>query len=231
MTEEEIIELYPRLWHMAEDGSWPSIQQHGLLSTTALLDLYGYAPTDPFRIAVEEQRRAESVPISRPGLANAVIRDQKPMSDGALLKCLDGGLTPTDWYRTLNAKVFFWLSRERLRRLLGAKAYRDQPQTVLTIDTRSLVEANVGYIMLSPINSGSTIMNPVRRGPQTFKAPADYPFAEWKKKRNARDAVVELTVAGQVVPMAQHVLAAHRVHQGNAVELWRSPAAVADDGP
>ena len=35
-----LIELYPRLYHMAHAGSWPMIQRHGLLSTTALLDLF-----------------------------------------------------------------------------------------------------------------------------------------------------------------------------------------------
>jgi hypothetical protein len=41
VTEEELVSIYPRLWHMAEDGSWPSIADNGLLSTSALLDLYG----------------------------------------------------------------------------------------------------------------------------------------------------------------------------------------------
>ena len=35
-----ITALYPPLYHMAAEGSWPSIQRHGLLSTSALLDLY-----------------------------------------------------------------------------------------------------------------------------------------------------------------------------------------------
>ena len=44
MTEGELAELIrdcPTLYHMAECGSWPSIRRHGLLSTSALLDLYG----------------------------------------------------------------------------------------------------------------------------------------------------------------------------------------------
>ena len=44
MTETELEELLsdcPTLYHMAEDRSWPSIRHRGLLSTTALLDLYG----------------------------------------------------------------------------------------------------------------------------------------------------------------------------------------------
>ena len=41
MKPEEIAEHYPRLFHMANIGSWPSIRLHGLLSTRALVDLYG----------------------------------------------------------------------------------------------------------------------------------------------------------------------------------------------
>lgn len=35
----ELAERYPRLFHMAAAGSWPSIERHGLLSTSALLDI------------------------------------------------------------------------------------------------------------------------------------------------------------------------------------------------
>ena len=40
MTPEDMARKYPFLYHMAELSSWPSIQRHGLLSTSALLDLY-----------------------------------------------------------------------------------------------------------------------------------------------------------------------------------------------
>lgn len=44
MTEDDLGELLrdcPVLYHMAARGSWESIQRHGLLSTSALLDLFG----------------------------------------------------------------------------------------------------------------------------------------------------------------------------------------------
>ena len=41
VTEAELVATYPRIWHMAADGSWPSIRKHGLLSTRALLELHG----------------------------------------------------------------------------------------------------------------------------------------------------------------------------------------------
>jgi Family of unknown function (DUF7002) len=40
ITPEEFANHYPCLYHMAEANIWPSIEKHGLLSTTALLDLF-----------------------------------------------------------------------------------------------------------------------------------------------------------------------------------------------
>lgn len=40
VTPEELANLYPRLYHMAEPGSWESIRRYGLLSTSSLLSLF-----------------------------------------------------------------------------------------------------------------------------------------------------------------------------------------------
>ncbi|MBN9217652.1 MAG: hypothetical protein J0I79_06845 [Mesorhizobium sp.] len=228
MTVDELVALHPRLWHMAADESWPSIQQYGLLSTSSLLNLYGY--NGPARSAIESIKRPESVKIEAPGLPGAIVRDQKPMSDKALNKCLQDGLTPTEWYQSLNEKVFFWLTRSRLQTLLGA--YAHTPQIVLTLDTATLVEAHAENILLCPINSGSTIMNPAPRGANSFLPIEDFPFEAWRLKRgNRRKAVVELVVAGGVSDAAEHVLAVHRVADGVVAELWRRPGDVGDVGP
>jgi hypothetical protein len=229
MTVDELLATYPRLWHMAMDGSWPSIERYGLLSTSALLDLYGYAGDE--RRAIEAAHRPHSIPIKAKDLPGAIVRDQKPMSDSALKNCLLDGLTPEDWYRMLNQKCFFWLSRKRLRRLLGAKAYRADPQVVLTVDTASLLKANQKSILLSPYNSGSTIMKAVKRGKSTFLPIADYDFASWKAARGKGDAVAELVITSGVPDIRDHVLAVHRVHQEKATELWRRPGSSPDEGP
>jgi hypothetical protein len=214
---------------MAEDGSWSSISERGLLSTSALLDLYKI--DDATRRKIESEHRPQSVKISSDGVPDAVIRDQKPMSDSALRKCLTDGITPSQWYQILNGKVFFWLSKRRLRRLLGARAYRNFPQTVLTLDTKTLVKAHSQKILLSPINSGSAIMQPQPRGNDTFLSIADYPFDEWRKKRSRRNAVVELVVPGSVGDIMDHVIAVHRVIQARPTELWRRPGSDPNDGP
>lgn len=229
MTEDELTATFPRLWHMAEDGSWPSISARGLLSTAALLDLYEVVPD--LRDKLLSKRRPRSVTISKAGLPAAVIRDQKPMSDGALTKCLGDGITPAEWYETLNSKVFFWLSQKRLRKLLRARAYRFTPQTVITLCTASLIAENRKNVLLSPINSGSTIMNPRPRGNNTFLPIPEYPFTEWCSRRSKRDAVVELVVSGGISPVSNHVLAVHRVFEEEVEELWRSPSAQPEDGP
>lgn len=231
MKEEDLLKNYPRLYHMAEDASWDSVVKHGLLSTTELLDLYEFEGEE--RRKLESERRPESVSISREGLPSAVVRDQKPMTRSALEKCLTDGTTPEEWFETLNARVFFWLSKDRLQGLLGARAYRDKPQTVITLDTVSLVDAHRDIITLSPINSGATIYNPVPRGRSTFMPIADFPFEERRKKlkKPIKDAVVELTVMGGVPDIEAHALAAHRVFKGDKKVLWRREGSDPSEGP
>ena len=192
MKIEELVRQYPYAYHMAETGTWDSIKRHGLLSTVALLDLFEIKGAA--RQSIENERRPESVTINHPKHGQAVIRDQKPMTESALLKCLKRPVTPRDWYRTLNGNVFFWLSSERLARLLSARAYRHKQHCVLTLNTERLVALHEKQITLCPINSGSTIFKPQPRGAGTFLPIADYPFDEWTGRRPIRDAVVELVV-------------------------------------
>lgn len=228
MTPDDLVCKHPRLWHMADDGSWPLIVEHGLLSTSALLDLY--QSSDERRNAIERCHRPASIAITRPGFAGAVVRDQKPMSEAALSRCLDG-MTPTEWYATLNARVFFFPTLRRLNGLLGASAYRANIQTVLTLDTRSVVDAYAESIELSPINSGSTIMRPARRGPLTFSRIADFPGEPSRRAAGRPQPVAEVAVPGRVAPVLDHVLTVHRVQAGVIVEeLWRSPRAAPGDG-
>ncbi|MDH2399205.1 hypothetical protein ABIB85_007488 [Bradyrhizobium sp. JR1.5] len=229
MKEEDLLRHYPRLWHMAEDGSWDSIRKHGLLSTSSLLDLYGY--TGKARRELEAARRPESVLIASDGLPHAIVRDQKPMTASALEKCLTDGTTPAEWFKTLNSRVFFWLSKEKLRGLLDARAYRDRPQTVLTLDTASLVGANRERVRLSPINSGATIYNPAPRGLDTFLPISDFPFEKRRKTRTLQNTIVELTVLGGVSDIRDHAIAVHSIHNGKHTELWRRKGTNSADGP
>lgn len=230
MRPEQLVETYPRLWHMAHDGAWPAIRDHGLMSAQALVEAYGLDAADRDRLL--GTRRPANQALTAPGLPGAVVRDQKPMTDNALIKCLQGGMTPGDWYRLLNGRTFFWLAAERVRGLTKAVAYRKEPQTVITLRTASLVAAHESNIWLSPINSGATLYTPQPRGPDTFRRIVDFPFEERAKKRKPPQNVVELLVDHSVPNIADFALAVHRVKAGQILEeIWRSPDATDADRP
>lgn len=219
ITPAALAARYPVLFHMAEIGSWPTIAQHGLLSTTALLDLFEVKGAK--RQALESSHRPDGTSITHPSHGSAVIRDQKPMDDKGLIRALGDGLTPADWYRLLNGMVFFWLDRKRLETLLGAKAYRSKRQTVLTISTARLLARHADRVMLSPINSGCTKPFPHPRGRDTFLPLDQYPFETWDQKRRGRDAVVELTVKHSVPDIKDVVTRVEEVGAGQqGILLW-----------
>lgn len=211
---EELARLYPCLYHMAEDGSWPSIKEYGLLSTHALLDLFEVPEKDRERI--EFSHRPENIEVVHPRIGKAVIRDQKPMNDEGLVRALRDNLSPRDWYVMLNQRVFFWLTKERLNKLLSARAYRNRPHTVLVVDTKKLAEAHAGDITLSPINTGATKPFPQPRGRDSFSPLDEYPFAYWYQKRHGKDPIVELSVLRSVPKIADFVI---RVEEGVVGEV------------
>ena len=205
---EELARRYPLLYHMAEAGTWDSIRQHGLLSTSGLLDLFEITGAE--REQVESQRRPESVTISHPKHGTAVIRDQKPMREAAIASCLTD-VTPRQWYEILNRRVFFWLTRKRLITLLTARAYRGKVHCVLTVDTARLIERHMDRITLSPINSGSALYDPRPRGSRTFLTPGEYPYSERYKLRGEKDAIAELAVDYAVIDIGDLVVSVNHM--------------------
>jgi hypothetical protein len=204
MTVEQIVQFYPRLYHMANEGTWVSIRQRGLLSTTALLDLFGIQ--GDMRHRIESCHRPHSVPITHPEYGTVIIRDQAPMRESALQKCLDG-ISPQEWYELLNRKAFFWVTEERVCTLLEARLYREKQHTVMIIDTASLLAQHADRVTLSPINSGNTLYNPRPRGAYTFSPIALYPFEERRKKRGIPNAIVELAIDYSVPDLLNHTIA------------------------
>ena len=196
---------------MAEDGSWGSIQRLGLLSTSALLDRFEVGKER--RRWLESARRPEMEAVDHPEHGRALIRDNKPMQEKTLERCLTG-MTPREWYETLNRRVFFWVDRRRLLKLLGARAYRDRPHLVLELDTAELLRRHEDDVTLSAINSGATFaMNPSPRGPETFRRIEDHPGGK---------AVVELAVDYAVPDAADLVLSVSRWHGATRLEeVWR----------
>lgn len=125
MDRIELVRRHPILFHMAEDGTWPAIQAHGLLSTKALVDLYN--PRDAVRASILQGVRRDSILLERPGIGRAIVRDQGPLK--FLDECLVPGTTRQEFLDLLNGRVFFWLTRERLPAVADCGTLPDSPPT------------------------------------------------------------------------------------------------------
>ncbi|MCI5054480.1 MAG: hypothetical protein MRY83_00080 [Flavobacteriales bacterium] len=204
MTPEELATRHPHLYHVTEPGAWKDIKQNGLLSTTRLLDLFEVEKEK--RIIIETRRRSSSVVIEHSRYGRAIINDNLPLNEKSLAKCLDHGLTPADWLRILNSRVFFWASQDGLDRLLGARLNRNRVREVLVVDTLGLAKAYADRIELCPINSGATIRKAARRGLNTFSPLGQYSFSEWSRLRGQRDNIREITVRDAVSDIANYIL-------------------------
>lgn len=205
MDTQQLITQFPRLYHLTAFGGAQGILRHGLLSTSRLLDLFEVYGERRRRL--ETQQRLETTRLVHPRHGTALLRDQKPLSERALARCLEPGISPPDWYRLLNNKTFFWLSRRRLEKLLNARANRELRHAILIIDTAKLVDRYEPVIELAPINTGNAQRRARPRGSRTFLPIGDYPYRDWRKKRPAWDAVVELTIAEAVEDIADFVIA------------------------
>lgn len=195
-TLDRFVSRYPRLYHVAEHGSWPDIRRHGLLSTSALLDLFEIAGAE--RSRVETEWRPEPIRIEHRDRGTAVIRDQRPMPPerlGPLLK----GVTVKQWYELLNGKVFFWVTQARLEGFLNAKPYRNRMHDVIVVDTAELLRRYWDRITISSINTGSTY-NRSPRGLETLRPIAAHRRAD----------VVELAVERHVPDIAEFTLSVKR---------------------
>lgn len=220
ISEGDFCARYPLLWHMAEDATWPSIQAHGLRSTSSLLDLYGIEGDE--RARLETEHRSEAVELRAPRLPVAVIRDQAPIHEPTLATVLRDGLTPSDWYRILNERVFFWVSEKRLDGLLAARLYRDRAHTVVVADTQSVLDQHRDDVTLTPMNTGNTRMIAMPRGLDTFASLAEYPFEE--RRRAGKEPVVELAVMGMISEVERLAVRVERRAPGGASSLiWEHP--------
>ena len=211
MDLEKLIELYPRIYHMAERGAWDSIRTRGLMSTTAVLDHLAVA--DGERARYESEHRGQKMDVKSGAPSSIVLRDQKPMPEGRLITALTGGTTPRQWYELINGKVFFWAEEQRLHGLLGARDYRKLEHDVLTLDSSTFIPAYAESIWLCHMNSGNTWPMPHRRGTEIFCKIVDYPVT---RTGNPKKKVVELVVDYAVPNIADYVLEVRRM-KGNEV--------------
>ena len=201
MNVADIAARYPRLYHMAEADTWNSIRELGLLSTSGVLDRLGLTGAERERYELRHRPAKMTVPGGK--LGSFVLRDQKPMQPGRLARALGTATSPEAWYRLLNAKVYFWVSEERLHGLLCARDYRELEHDVLVVDTASLLAVHAERVWLCHMNSGSTFRYPTPRGPDIFRRISHYPA---RRNGAPMKEVVELVLDYHVPDIADYVI-------------------------
>jgi hypothetical protein len=199
-----------RVYHLAEEANWRSIQRIGLLSAADLMAHVGLS-------GVDRERLERSQRMSHTVLADGVeIRDQLRMPATALRACLIG-MEPGDWYALMNSRVYFSLDPIRLNRLRGGCEPR--PQVVLILDTAGLMAGYAGRTSVTPINSGHALRRAARRGAGMF-----VPYGAWVESGWASEAArlgirersrshrpVELAIAGAIPDVMRYVVAVSRL--------------------
>ena len=202
IAPSQLIERYPVLYHMASPNCWPSMQQLGLLSSSALVELFEVP--EPRRTALLTSQRRGTETLLHAIHGSASLRDQKPLSEKNLARCLID-CSSSDWYRILNERVFFWLNRDRLLTLMSAAEYAGEPHTVLELDTAGLLSQHLDRIELAHMNTGNTRPFAHPRGASTFRSLKNYPY-ESRRRLSDYNAIVELTVLSGVSNLTDYLL-------------------------
>lgn len=194
---------------MAEAENWPLIGRSGLLSTSELIRQAGLTAAEA---QVFRAYRAHAMRLP----SGAIIRDQRPMPPSSLIRCLQDGLTPQDWYDLVNSRVFFWADTRRLLRHLAACAPR--PQVLVTVDAHRLLECYGERAFVTPFNAGNARRRPALRSQASF-----VPWRTWLSTRWASEASpgrhtrlpshppAELAIDGSVPDLADFVIEARTI--------------------
>jgi hypothetical protein len=173
MELEKFIEKRPFLYHLTDQKNIQLIIKYGrLFSTNKLIERAGKEEYIP----IKRTKRLNHYELEFNGEIYS-IRDQQPISEKALKKCLTHDWECADYFEFLNNRVFMWPTLDRLSRHYNR--YVSENPTILRFETNSLFEVNQN-VKFSRLNSGATRANsylggkPPERGNETFILAVDY---------------------------------------------------------
>ncbi|MHB1447045.1 MAG: DUF7002 family protein [Acidimicrobiales bacterium] len=111
-------------------------------------------------VAVEHCRFASSrgqieVPLTTVAGQELVLRDQGPLLARKDLATVLDGVTPGDWVRLLNARVYLFTDKAPMDKMLSKYLERDGCQDVITFSPLRLFEAVGDRLELAAQNSGA----------------------------------------------------------------------------
>lgn len=183
----------PFLYHLTARMNVASIINSRCLFSASLLLEHSDEPEPKSFLRA---RRPQHVIIKIKG-ESIQIRDQRPLSEKALSKCLDPDSKPADYYELLNNRVFLWPTIQRLQR--HYQRYKDEKPVLFRFSTHQILSLNP-RVEFSRLNSGATRANsylggvPPRRGRGTFCVAQKFAYTV--------SAVAEVTIPQQcLLPM------------------------------
>ena len=211
MDADEFAERVPCLFHVTDREAWPLIERHGLLSTNSMIERFVTDPDHAERLRSE--RRAKPVPLYE-GVAGerAMLNDNIPLVFSRLASALDDGLTPVEWLQLLNERVYFFPARRKADSFIEAGRRGGRRKLMLTFDARSLATAHLDRLFIAPINTGSALRTPARRGRAIFAPVASITWDEFATRRSAiktsPDTVAEVSLLGDLPNAVNHLATA-----------------------
>jgi hypothetical protein len=171
MDIQKFINSRPFLYHLTcNENAENIIKSRELFSANELIQRTANEQYWP----ISRQRRAEHVLIVL-DRQPIYLRDQRPISEKNLAKCLTDNWKVPDFIEFLNDRVFMWPSISRLSSHYNR--YEREKPVILRFSTEKLINANK-HVKFCRLNSGATRSNsylrgaPPARGPQSF-LPAD----------------------------------------------------------
>lgn len=167
MDIEQFIEKRPYLYHLTSKENAENIIKHRYIySTNKLVEM----SEDASHAGILRTRRIEHYEVVING-QSYYLRDQRPISELALSKCLTDNWQVGDFLYHLNDRVFMWPTLERLSR--HYKRYQQEAPVIFRFPTAELLELNP-HVLFCRLNSGATRANSYLggkapdRGPETF---------------------------------------------------------------
>lgn len=173
MEIEKFIERSPFLYHLTSKQNAKSIiERKTLYSANALIDM----STKKKDSEVKTHKRFKHYPLDINGI-EILLRDQRPISEIALAKCLTDGWLVADFLYHLNNRVFTWPNLDRLSRHF--KRYANEEPVIFRFSSKEMILANP-HVKFARLNTGATRPNShlggiaPERGSKTFMKASDY---------------------------------------------------------
>ena len=177
MSPQEFAAAFPKLYHAAWPQARERIARDGLMSPLALCESMG----------LSDQETESILTTRRPAITDlgsgVVLNDNSPLQLGPLRRALPEHLSPEDWMRALNSRVFLFPSRRAADAFTSVLRSRELARDVWELDGRELAEAHLDRLEITPFNTGAATRRPPYRDLDTFAKVRGLDLDEWRHRR------------------------------------------------